>query len=80
MQPPSSENCVICRKYRDWLKNANSLPPRFRDEFYCMMRIKTFENGQKTPILTTAVWEAKIHYCPRCGALWSTPRRKLPKE
>lgn len=81
MTPTKSENCVICRKYYEFREQSVKLHPKYKDEFYAMLRVKTFERGQKTPLVTTSIWEAKIQFCPRCGAKWQVPRRRsLPKE
>lgn len=75
------EKCVICRKYYEFKEQSAKLSPKYKDEFYAMLRVKTFERGQKTPLVTTSIWEAKIQFCPRCGTRWKIPHpRKLPEE
>lgn len=81
MLAPTPENCIICKKYKEFRKNACELPPEFIDQFYATLRVKTFKRGEKTPMFDVPIWEAKIQYCPRCGTKWQVPRRRrLPEE
>lgn len=81
MQPTRPDKCVICKRYYEFREQSVKLNPKYKDEFYAMLRVKTFKRGEKTPMLTTPIWEAKIQFCPRCGARWQVPRRRsLPKE
>lgn len=81
MRATSPENCVVCKKFKEFRQNACELPPEYVDQFYATLRVKTFERGQKTPLFDVPIWEAKIAYCPRCGTKWQYARRRaLPEE
>ena len=72
----NKEKCAVCKAYAKWLPYSNDMPIGYHDLFYVTIRRKTFEDGQKTPMLNVALRECRMVYCPYCGTKLRYPKRK----